>query len=178
MGNGNFSGIGGGSGEARADVASDIFLHVKTQRAGKIKGECATENHVDDIAVLRWNWGVAANTAIGSNQSTARRSYKHLVLTKRIDSASTGLLSALVSNDAVSEAVLSMRKAGGEALDYFRMTLNEARVVNVEVTVGDDGRAVETVAFAFTKIEIEYQRQQVQGSSSGASVFTDEAIGA
>ena len=173
MGSGNFSGIG----EAGADVASDIFLHIKTRRAGKIKGECATEGHADDIAVMRWGWGVAANTAIGSNQSTARRSYKHLVLTKRIDSASTGLLSALVGNDAVSEAVLSMRKAGGEALDYFRMTLNEARVVTVDVTVGDDGRAVETVAFSFTKIEIEYQRQQLEGLGSGTFVFTDEAIG-
>ena len=161
-----------------ADVASDIFLHVKTKRAGKIKGEGTTEGHEDDIGVLRWGWGVAANTAIGSTQSTARRSYRNLVVVKRIDAASTGLLSALVSNDEVREATLTMRKAGGEALDYLRMTLNDARVVNVDLSVGDDGRAVETVAFAFTKVEIEYRRQQQAGVSSGSFLFTDEAIGA
>ncbi len=162
--------------ELTVDAASDIFLHVQTKRAGKIKGEGTTEGHKDDIGIYRWHWGVAANTAIGSTASTARRSYKHLVVTKGIDSASTALLSALVTNDEVREATLAMRKAGGEPLDYFRMTLNDARVVGVEVEVGTDGRPIETVAFAFTKIDIEYKRQQGEGLGTGAFTFTDEVM--
>ncbi len=158
------------------DAGSDIFLHVQTKRAGKIKGEGTTEGHKDDIGIYRWSWGVGANTAIGSTASTARRSYKHLVVTKGIDSSSTALLSALVTNDEVREATLAMRKAGGEALDYFRMTLSDARVVGVEVDIGADGRPTETVAFAFTKIEIEYKRQQGEGLGTGAFTFTDEVM--
>lgn len=162
--------------ENLADARSDIFLHVQTRRAGKIKGEATTEGHADDIGVLAWNWGVAAGSAIGSTAATARRSYKHLVVTKGIDSASTGLLHALVSNDEVKEATLMLRKAGGEALDYFRMTLSDARVVGVDVEVATDGRPLERIAFAFTKIDVEYKRQQTSGISGGSFVFTDEVL--
>jgi type VI secretion system secreted protein Hcp len=119
---------------------------------------------------------VSVNTAIGSTAATARRSYKHLVITKGIDSSSTALMSALVTNDEVKEAKLTMRKAGGDALDYFTMTLNGARVVALDITVAADGRPVETVAFAFTKIDVEYKKQQGAGQSTGAYSFIDEVI--
>jgi len=156
--------------------ASDVFLHVQTKRAGKIKGEVSTAGHADDIQVFSWNWGVHAGSAIGSTAATARRAYKHLVVNKRIDSASTGLLSALATNDEVKEATLAMRKAGGEALDYYRMTLKDARVVGVDVEVGTDGRPYEKVVFAFGKIDIEYKRQGSAGISGGSFSFTDEVI--
>lgn len=158
------------------ESVADIFLHVVTKRAGKIKGEGTTQGHVDDIAVRTWAWGVTANTAIGSTVSTARRSYRNLVVTKGIDSASTGLLSALASNDEVKEATLTMRKAGGEALDYFRMMLSNARVVNVEIDVQANGVPTEHVTIAFTKIEVEYTRQEGAGLGAGASTFIDEIL--
>ena len=158
------------------EAASDIFLHVQTKRAGKIKGEATTEGHKDDIGVYTWGWGVAANTAIGSTVSTARRSYRNLVLTKGIDSASTALLSALVSNDEVREARLTLRKGGGKALDYFRMVLKEARIVAIDIEVHADGRPLERVSIAFTKVEIEYLPQESAGSSGGAFIFTDEVL--
>ena len=158
------------------ESVADIFLHVVTKRAGTIKGEGTTEGHTGDITVHTWAWGVAANTAIGSTQATARRSYRNLVLTKGVDSASTGLLSALVTNDEVKEATLTMRKAGGEALDYFRMTLSGARIVNVDLEVPPSGLAVERVTIAFTKVEIEYKPQGVAGLGAGSTTFDDEVI--
>ena len=156
--------------------ASDIFLHVQTKRAGKIKGESKTAGHADDIHIAAWSWGVAANTAIGSTERTARRSYKNLLLTKGVDSASTGLMSALVTNDEVREATLSMRKAGGSALDYFRLTLKGARVTSFDIDVGADGRPLERFAIAFTKVEIEYKLQQSAGTSGASYSFTDEVL--
>ena len=161
---------------AGGNSVADVFLHVVTKRAGKIKGEGTTEGHADDIVVQTWAWGVVANTAIGSTQSTARRSYRNLVLTKGIDSASTGLLSALVSNDEVKEATLTMRKAGGEALDYFRMMLSNARIVNVDIEVQSSGVPVEHVTIAFTTVEIEYKRQEQAGLGAAGSTFADEIL--
>jgi len=158
---------------AGSDGRADAFLHVQTKRAGKIKGEGSTQGHVDDIEVRTWKFGVAAGTAIGSGAVTARRQYKHLVITKGIDSASTGLLSALASNDEVREAKLMLRKAGGDALDYYRMTLSDARVVGVDHDVDAFGFTTETVTFAFTKIDIEYKRQEHSGMSGGSFTFTD-----
>jgi type VI secretion system secreted protein Hcp len=98
------------------------------------------------------------------------------VVTKGIDSASTGLLSALATNDEVKEATLTMNKAGGEALDYYRMTLKNARVVGVDLDVDAAGRPVERVSFAFTVVDIEYQRQDATGQSVGSFSFSDEVL--
>jgi type VI secretion system secreted protein Hcp len=157
---------------------SDIFLRVQTRRAGKIKGEASTEGHEGEIEVRSWDWGVSASSAIGALGPAERRSYKQLVVLKKIDSASTGLLNALVGNDEVKEAVLAMRKAGGEALDYFTMTLGGARIVSVDIDVDDSGEPTERVSLAFTKIEIEYQRQESSGQSGGAFSFSDELVAA
>jgi type VI secretion system secreted protein Hcp len=156
--------------------AADIFLHVQTKRAGKVKGESRTEGHADDIELIGWQWGAEAGSAIGSTAATARRQYRPLVVLKRLDSASTGLLSALATNDEVKEAKLTMRKAGGDALDYFRITLAGARVTQVDVEVDAQGMPVERVVIAFTKVDIEYQRQTSAGASAGAFTFSDEVL--
>ena len=155
---------------------SDLFLHVKTKRAGEVKGESSTQGHEDDIEVFGWTWGVQAGSAIGSSAATARRSYRQLVVSKGVDSASVGLLSALATNDEIKEAVLSMRKAGGSVLDYYRMSLAGARVVDVAIDVGIDGWPIERVTIAFTKIEIEYKKQQATGGSAGSFSFSDEVL--
>lgn len=155
---------------------SDIFLHVKTKRAGKIKGESSTQGHEDDIQVFGWTWGVQAGSAIGSSATTARRSYRQLVVSKGIDSASVGLLSSLATNDEIKELKLSMRKAGGSVLDYYSLSLAGARVVDVAIDVGIDGWPIERVTIAFTKIEIDYKKQQATGGSGGSFSFSDEVL--
>lgn len=155
---------------------SDIFLAVQTKRAGKLKGEASTPGHVDDIEIRSIAWGVTSPTAVGAVASTGRRQYKHLVVVKGVDSASTGLLSALVTNDEVKEAKLTLRKAGGDALDYWTMTLSKARVIGVDLAVDQHGEPTETVSIAYGQIEVEYKRQQGAGTSGASTSFADEVI--
>jgi type VI secretion system secreted protein Hcp len=157
-------------------TSSDIFLRVQAKRAGRLKGESVSPGHEDDIEVESWRWGVQASSALGSTQATARRSYSGLTIVKRIDSSSTALLSALATNDEIKEAVLTMRKSGGEAVDYFLLTLKEARVTQIDHGVSDDGGTRETVAFAFRKVEVEYRKQQAGGSRGASHMFTDEIL--
>ena len=164
------------SSEMPGGSGSDIFLHVQTKRAGKVKGESTTAGHADDIEVRGWRWGAQAGSAIGSTAATARRQYRPLVVIKGVDSASTGLLAALATNDEVREATLTMRKAGGEALDYYRITLNGARVIDIALDVDAQGRPTEAVTFSFTKIDIESKRHQGTGLGSGSYTFSDEVL--
>lgn len=159
-----------------ASTASDIFLHVQTKRAGKIKGESAAPEHEDDILVKSWNWGLASGSAIGSGQATARRTYKHLSIVKGIDSASTSLMSALATNDEVKEARLAMRKAGDDQVDYFTILLGGARVTAIDIDVDDNGMPVERVSFSFTQVEVEYRRQETSGQAGASSSFMDEFL--
>jgi len=160
----------------QAGVASDadMFLSVQARRAGKIKGEASTQGHEEDIEVRSWTWGVSSAAAIGSVQATGKRQYKHLAVVKGIDSASTGLLAALATNDEIKEAKLALRKAGGDALDYYTMTLGQARIVAIDIGVDEHGWPTETIAFAYTKIEVEYKRQQASGISGASTSFNDD----
>jgi type VI secretion system secreted protein Hcp len=159
-----------------ASVGSDIFLHVQTKRAGKIKGEASATEHEDDIVVASWNWGLSAGSALGSGKATARRTYKHLTVFKGIDSASTSLMSALATNDEVKEARLAMRKAGDGQVDFFTIILGGARVSAIEIEVDDSGTPVERVEFAFTKVEVDYRRQEGSGQAGATSSFMDEVL--
>jgi type VI secretion system secreted protein Hcp len=162
-----FDGAGGAQG-------ADMYLHVQTARAGKIKGESVSPSHVDDIVINGWHWGIQAHSAVGSTESTSRRSYKEFVIVKRTDCASTGLMNALVSNDKVKEALLTMRRTGGDHEAFFTVKLKSARVTRVEHEARDDGSLVEVVAFSFTEVDVEYRRQQASGIRGGAYTFSDQ----
>ena len=154
----------------------DVFLSVQSKRAGKLKGESAAEGHNGEIVVHGWSWGVAISSALGSSQATGRRTYKNLVVTKRIDSSSTALMSLLATNDEVKEAKLSMRKAGEGQRDFFTITLSQARVAALDLECGENGDAIERVTFAFNKVQVDYELQQATGQRGGGTSFQDEIL--
>ena len=159
-------------------TGADAYLSVRTKRAGELKGEVSAKGHENSIEVHGFEFGVAASSAIGSGQATARRQYKHLVVMKRLDSSSTSLLSALATNDEVKELKLALRKPGDGQEDFFTITLAGARVVGVDLDFDAGGDAVERASFAFTKIDVEYRVQGANGILGAASTFTDELLSA
>jgi type VI secretion system secreted protein Hcp len=156
--------------------AIDVFLSVQTKRAGKLKGESHAVDHKEEIIVHGWSWGVSASSALGSAQATGRRTYKHLVVSKRIDSSSTSLMSVLATNDEVKEAKLSMRKAGEGQRDYFTIKLSNARVSSLDIDCNESGDAIERITFAFSKVEVNYELQQASGQRGGGTSFQDEIL--
>jgi type VI secretion system secreted protein Hcp len=165
--------------QSAADPAAtgiDCFLSVKAKRAGKIKGEGTTDGHQDDIECLGFDWGVSSATALGSTQATARRQYTPLIVYKGIDSASIGLASALATNDEIKEAVLTLRKAGGSALDFYSITLTGARITDISVGSVSNGLPVERLLIAYTSIDVQYKKQQSTGGSAGSFSFHDDVL--
>jgi type VI secretion system secreted protein Hcp len=160
----------------KSHSAIDVYLSVQTKRAGKLKGEARGASHADEIVVHGWSWGVAASSALGSSQATGRRAYKNLVVLKRIDCASTALMSVLATNDEVKEAKLSMRKAGEGQRDFFTITLSQARVTALDLECGEDGEAIERLTFAFNKVQVDYELQQASGQRGGGTSFQDEIL--
>lgn len=161
-----------------ADNSADSFLHLQTKRAGKIKGEATSAGHEDDIIVTGWHWGLTSHAALGGGNNKERRSYTALTIEKRIDRASTGLMSALVSNDEVKEAKLTLRRAGGKQEEYFTITVSDARVASLNHDTDADGYPREIISIVFTKIEAEYTPQLATGLRSGSTNFVDEIYAA
>jgi type VI secretion system secreted protein Hcp len=155
-------------------ISADMYLDLTLKRAGKVKGEAVATGHQDDITVIGFGWGVGAMGDAVAGLAMGRRSYRQLVITKHLDSASTALMSAVATNDEVRSAVLCLRKAGGEPQDFFSITLEKARVATYDVEAGDDGYTIEKVALSFQKVAIEYRPQSATGQLGASHRFNDD----
>ena len=155
----------------------DMFLMVKGARTGVIKGEAQDDNHKNEIDVLSWSWGMQAKVSLGGGQATGKATVHELKVVKKIDSATTPLMSALRTNEQIQKAVLTVRKAGKSQLEFFKITIENGRVISHSVTGGDEqgGHGVlERVSFSFNKITVEYTPQGKDGAGLGAMEYHDQ----
>lgn len=155
---------------------ADMFLKIEGTRQGPIKGDSTDPVHTDEIDVLGWNWGMDVSAA-SFGASSARTTLQELVVRKRVDRASTALMSALRANEPLKKVTLSVRKAGGESpVDYLKITIEKARVMSHSIGSTADGSpdVHEELRIAFFKVNVQYQPQSAGGGSGGATTFETE----
>jgi type VI secretion system secreted protein Hcp len=154
---------------------SDMFFKATGQRSGEITGESIDKEFTNQIDIVDWSWGMSAPSAVGSTR-VSRVLMGELKLVKRADRASTSLMSVMSTNELLTTAVLSVRKAGGTQMPYFVVSLTDARVVafSVQSDISPDGAAVvtENLSLAYKEISIDYTMQTEKGLSKGTSNFT------
>jgi type VI secretion system secreted protein Hcp len=70
----------------------------------------------------------------------------------------------------IDQAVLVMRKAGGNPLEYLKITMSDVIVTRVKPSgsKSDNEKSRETVALSFSRVLQEYVVQNAQGGSGGA----------
>jgi type VI secretion system secreted protein Hcp len=159
---------------------SDIFLSVKGAKSGVIKGEAQDQQHLKEIDVVSWSWGMEAKPSLGGGGARGKAIIRELKIVKRLDSASTPLMSALRSNEMITKAVLTQRKAGKTALEFLKITIEQGRVTSLTIEAGTNDDAtelLEQVSFSFNKITVEYTPQGKDGQSQGSMLFEDEWSG-
>jgi type VI secretion system secreted protein Hcp len=157
--------------------AVDIFLMVKGAKHGVIKGESQDTDHKGEIDVLSWSWGMQGRPTLGGGGASGKATINDLKIVKRLDSASTALMLALRTNEAIQKAVLTQRKAGKGQLEYLKITIEQGRVTSLTVDAGETAggpQVVEKVSFTFNKIEVEYVPQGKDGMPQGGMTFTDQ----
>ncbi|GAA5182394.1 type VI secretion system receptor/chaperone Hcp [Niveibacterium umoris] len=152
----------------------DMFAKIEGTKQGVIKGESVDPQHPDEIHVLSWAWGMdASQEALGTR--SGRTSMQELEITKRVDSATTPLMAALRNNELIKKLTLTVRKSGGvDALDYFSITLEKARITHQRIEGGNEADSTvlsEVIRVGFQKIAVQYQPQTKSGGSRGAMIF-------
>lgn len=151
----------------------DMFLRIEGSRQGLIRGESQDRAHVGEIDVMSWSWGMGSpGDAFG--QPTGRTNMELLRVGKRVDTATTALMSALRSNEPIRKVVLTVRKAGDEALTYLTVTLESARLVRQHVVGGegqDSAILAEEIELSFHKVTVEYVPQLRNGGGRGTNTF-------
>jgi type VI secretion system secreted protein Hcp len=154
-----------------------MFFKVKGAKHGQITGEAQDDKHKGEIEVLSWSWGMQGKSALGGGAATGKATMRELRIVKKVDKASTALMSALRTNEVIKEGILTLRKTGTSKIEYLKITIQDGRVMALDVEAGDDSGSatlLERVSFSFNKIAVEYTPQGGDGMPQGTTTFEDQ----
>src|SRR5688572_6813835 len=115
--------------------------------------------------------------ALGGGGASGKAIVNELKIVKRVDSASTPLMSALRTNEMITKAVLTQRKAGKTQLEFLKITIEQGRVTGLTIEAGDKAGSpdlFEHLSFSFNKITVEYVPQGKDGMAQGSMMYTDQ----
>jgi len=146
-------------------MAQDMFIKI----AG-IDGESNDSNHKNEIDVIHWEWQIkqASDMHSGSGGGAGKATISDLYFEHYADRASPNLMKYCLTGKHVSDVVLTTRKAGGNPLEYMKITMNDVIVTLVHpVSTQGDERIREQVGLSFAKVKQEYLIQNAQGGSGG-----------
>src|SRR4051794_1926710 len=104
-------------------MAVDMFIKI-----GDIKGESTDSVHKGDIDVLSWSWGASqSGTAhMGGGGGSGKVNIQDLTLTKYVDAATPTIFKMCCDGSHIKSVKLVVRKAGTNALEYLKVSLEDA----------------------------------------------------
>ena len=140
-----FVGVVGDAGPMRLDG----FLKVPD-----IPGASQEPGHEDEIGLLSFSLNTRIHVEAGPAGAPAGRAHTtDLVVVKEVDSTSPIFRDAAAAGTTYSEAVLTLRKAGGEQQEYLIIDLEDVIVSSYEPTGGEEEVPTESVSFTYQNIE-------------------------
>ena len=144
-------------------MTQDIFLFIDG-----ISGESQDADHMGEMEVTSWHWKIHqhSNLLAGPGGGAPRASVEDLVILHQIDRSSPNLMTYCLNGRRIAQAVLTMRKAGGAPLDFYRITMDNVMITTVEPS-GSAGGFYEQISLSFSKIRQEYILQNKLGGSAG-----------
>ena len=132
-----------------------------------IYGESKLDGHEDEIDVLSWDWGVTQSGSmhVGGGGGSGVVDVQDLQIVKYVDKSSAQLLLKCFNGEQFTEAVLTVRKAGENPIDYVVITMSPVLITSVS-TGGDGGmdRLTEVVTLNFAKVKFAYTPQKEDGN--------------
>jgi len=149
----------------------DMFL-----KLDGIDGESTVDGHENEIDIESLSWGVtnAGTGSYGGGSGSGRADVADVSIMKLVDASSASIQLACCTGQVIDEAVITMRKAGGDSpLDYVKITLSDVYVSSVQISsTGPADSHQESLSLNFSKIKYEYQKQKDDGSGEPAGEYT------
>jgi type VI secretion system secreted protein Hcp len=157
-------------------ATGDMFLKLDSARSGKVLGESSDELHLNEIDILGWSWGMTTSGAMAGSGAGAKSALSAITFNKLVDSATAPLMSVMRNHDLIKEATLTVRKAGGDQLEFLVITIRQGRIVSYKIAAPAGPVVSEEFSIAFEKIDVEYKAQAQNGGAKGGTfVFSGEA---
>lgn len=143
-----------------ASAGLDHFLKIDS-----IKGESSDSKHKDEIEVLEWSWGVTntGSTSIGGGGGSGKSLFSDFRWEQTLDSSFVPMFAAVAEGKHLGPATLFVRRDGGNATDFFTMTLSDVLINSLQTQSNGDSFEVRA-SMTYSKIEMSYRPQKADGS--------------
>ena len=148
-----------------------------------LEGESPSRGQENNIDILGYTWDAQSQRDRATRMAAGKASISDFEFTMRTNIASAFLFGALVTNVRFPKATLTCRKAGPRGRDeiYLKYILENVYVSKYRsnggsddgttpVSVGDNALPIERFSLTFTKLKMEYRRQNPDGSLGGTVV--------
>jgi type VI secretion system secreted protein Hcp len=142
-------------------MAIDFF-----QRVEGVAGESADANHSGWTDIQSISWGASQAASIsGGGAGAGKVSFSDLTVTANIDKATPALLKMCASGKHIAKVEISGQKAGGTAMEFTKVVLNDVLVTGVQFAGATGGEQMQVVySYQAAKVEHHYWVQGKDGS--------------
>jgi type VI secretion system secreted protein Hcp len=135
-----------------------------------IPGESKDDKHGNEIDVLAWSWGMSnsGSAHVGGGAGSGKVNVQDLSFTKYVDASSNALMLCACNGKHIPDALLTVRKAGENPLEYIKITMKDVLVSSVSTGgSGGEDRLTENVTLNFAEVKFEYTKQGKTGAADG-----------
>jgi type VI secretion system secreted protein Hcp len=145
----------------------DIFL-----KLSGIEGESQDKDHKSEIQIDSVSFGATqqANFGYGGGGGAGKVAFTEMHLTKQIDKATPNLFKNLAKGTHIDEAKITLRKAGGDQVEYTVFTFKQLIVSSQQISGSQGAVFMESLSLSFTEFKMEYKEQDDKGALKGAIV--------
>jgi type VI secretion system secreted protein Hcp len=142
-----------------------------------VPGESTAKGMEGKIEIYSFSWGASNPTTVSSGKgglSGGKASVSSFNIMKKTEKSSPKLFQACCSGKHFDKAVVTLRKATGDAgqKPYLTYTFTDVMVESIQWSgsTGGDDTPTESVSLAFAKVAISYQQQDSKGGNVGSAV--------
>ena len=150
-------------------MAFDAFLKLTG-----IDGESTDAKHKDEIEILSWSFGVTNPSNSGAGGGGAGKAvFQDFHFVSRLQSSSPKLFLAAASGQHIKEAILTVRKAGGEGQEFLKLKMSDVLVSSFQqggAPDGGDAVPTEQVSINYSKIDFDYAKVNNKGTIEASVV--------
>jgi type VI secretion system secreted protein Hcp len=144
----------------------DMFL-----KLDGIDGESRDDVHKNEIDILSWRWAVTnRGPGSGAGGGSGLSLVHDIEVTKYVDNATVPIKKAVLSGRKIATALITVRKAGQNPMEYLTIDLRDVYVTSVEwaADVGSSDSPKETVKLNFSDVKTTYKMQKPDGTAGPA----------
>lgn len=145
-------------------MAVDMFLKIDG-----IPGESTDASHKDEIDIFSYTWGESQPETAAAGPgglSTGKSTMQDFHFVMRVNKASPKLFLACANGARIKNALLTVRRSGGNPVEFLKWTLTDVAVASYQTaaSVASGEAPTDQVSLRFTKIEMEYTPVKPDGS--------------